>query len=355
MLALDAMGGDFAPRATVEGALNAAKQNIPVTLFGDQDIIIPLLHTLDARWEALPLSVVHCSEVIEMGHEPSKSVLKKTDSSLVRAMQSVVQGHSLAVISAGNSGAVLVAATLILGRAPKILRPAIGDFLPQYNGSIFCIDLGANTDPKPEYLLQFAKMGHVYVHMTKNIESPRIALLSNGSEPYKGSLLVKQAYTLLEQSNLNFIGNVESRDIFRCDADVLVCDGFVGNVLLKALQGTAGAISHWLKQEATNSWLSKLYFYLGSSIFRKLKRKTDYSAKGGALLLGLQHPCIVAHGCSNAKAVEQAIVFAYQIAQENFIKLFNEQVALLSEGLSVSAAVSQKLRALFGFRHHHNN
>lgn len=353
MIALDAMGGDFAPRTAVQGAIAAAKQNISIQLFGDEDQIVPLLYQMCPDWTSLPLTVVHCSDEIDMGQEPSKSVLKKKDSSLVKAVQAVADGKASAVVSAGNSGAALVAGTLILGRAPRVMRPAIGDFIPTNNGSIFCIDLGANTDSKPAYLEQFAQMGHVYVHMVKNIESPRIALLSNGSEPYKGSSLVKQAYILLKKSHLNFIGNIESRDIFGCDADVLVCDGFVGNILLKALQGATGAIFHWLKKEASSSWLSKLYFYLGSTIFNKLKRKTDYAKKGGALLLGLNYPFIVAHGCSNAAAIEQALIFAHQIKEEKFVKLFNEQVAALAEKRSgVTMVVSQKLRSIFGFRQH---
>lgn len=354
MIALDAMGGDFAPRVAVEGALIASKEGVSVCLFGNEEVLLTILDQLECNWKQLPLSIVHCSEMIDMHHEPTKSVLEKKDSSLVKAVASVAEGKAKAVVSAGNSGALLVAGTLILGRAPRILRPAIGDFIPTHNGSLFCIDLGANTDPKPDYLLQFAHMGHVYVKMTKNIDSPRIALLSNGSEPYKGSTLVKQAYALLEKSHLNFVGNVEARDIFSCNVDVLVCDGFVGNVLLKAIQGTAGAITYWLKKEATNSWFNKLYFLLGSSLFKTLKNKTDYTKIGGALLLGLQYPCVVAHGCSNGLAIAQAILFAHQVAHECFITLFNEHVAELSlnRHINASTVVSQKLRSFFGLRHH---
>ncbi len=351
MVALDAMGGDFSPRATIEGAIAAAKQGIPVCLFGNEHELIPLLRTIDPAWDTYTLSLVHCAEVIDMGHEPGKSVLKKKESSLVKAMYSVAEGSAQSFVSAGNSGAVLVAGTLILGRAPSIIRPAIGDFIPTHNDSVFCVDLGATTDSKPAYLEQFAHMGHVYVQMVKNIKNPRIALLSNGSEPYKGSQLVKQAYELLDRSNLNFVGNIESRDIFSNKTDILVCDGFTGNILLKALQGTAGALMQWLKQEAVESFLCRAYLYLGSALFSRLKNKADYSKKGGALLLGLNHPVIIAHGCSKGKAIERALIFAHQVSVENFVPLFNRQVAdLTTKKRGVSVVVSQKLRSIFRFR-----
>ena len=351
MVALDAMGGDFSPQAAAEGAIAAAKQGVPVCLFGNELQLIPLLYTIDPAWDSYELSLVHCNEVIGMGHEPGKSVLRKKKSSLVKAMQSVADGVAQSVVSAGNSGAVLVAGTLILGRAPSVMRPAIGDFIPTNNDSIFCIDLGATTDSKAAYLEQFAQMGHVYVQMVKNIKNPRIALLSNGSEPYKGSQLVKQAYELLDRSGLNFVGNIESRDVFSNKTDILVCDGFTGNILLKALEGTAGALMQWLKQEAARSVLCKAYLYLGSTLLNRLKNKVDYLKNGGALLLGLNHPVIIAHGCANGKAIERALIFAHQIGVENFVSLFNVQVAsLAAKKRGVSVVVSQKLRSIFRFR-----
>lgn len=335
MIALDAMGGDFAPHVTVIGALNAAKKGIPITLFGDEFRIRTILDQSETQWRSLPLFIEHCSEEVAMGDEPSRSIIQKQDSSLVRAVCAVAQKKAKAVVSAGNSGAALVAATLIIGRVNGILRPAIGGFIPKKNGSLFCIDLGANTDCKPEYLEQFALMGHLYVQLFHHKQNPKIALLSNGAEPYKGSMAVKEAYKRLESSTLNFLGNLESRDIFDSSADVLVCDGFVGNVLLKGIQGTAKAISYWLKQEAQESWWWKLYFALGSRVFSRLKNKMDYAKHGGALLLGVREPVIIAHGSSCERAIEHALVFAHETVRKNVITSFNERLMEQLNAISI--------------------
>ncbi len=323
MIAVDAMGGDFAPRVTILGAISAAKKGIAITLFGDEEQIKNLLNEYEAGWQHLPLFIEHCSEVVAMGDEPSRAILQKKDSSLVRAMNAVIEGKAQAFVSAGNSGAVLVAATLTVGRVPGVHRPAIGNFLPKKRGEIFCMDLGANTDCRPEYLEQFAQMAHVYVQMTKNSTSPKIALLSNGAEAYKGCSAVKEAYKLLEISQPHFIGNVEARDIFDTDADILVCDGFVGNVLLKSIQGTAKLLMHWLQQEAEQSWWSRAYFALGYKLFSSLKQRTDYAKYGGALLLGVNAPVIIAHGSSSAEAMEQAIMRADDNVKSRFTQLYN--------------------------------
>lgn len=330
MIALDVMGGDFAPNVTVHGAINAAKQDIPVALFGDEAQILSLLATIYPSWWSLPLTIIHCSEVIEMGEEPTRSVVKKRDASLIRAIKAVADGHASAIVSAGNSGAALVAGTLIIGRVPGVHRPALGNFLPIKNGSIFCIDLGANADCKPEFLEQFALMGHLYVQAYKGIQNPRIALLSNGAEPYKGSMMVKEAFDLLERNTLiNFVGNLEPRNLFDGNADVLVCDGFAGNIMLKTAQGAAQAMGFWLNQIATKTWYYKLLFGFASGAFKDLKQKTDYASRGGALLLGLQRPLIVAHGCSTATAVEKAIIFAHETAKNQTMLTFNNALTEL--------------------------
>lgn len=328
MIAVDAMGGDYAPQAIVCGAFNAARRGISVSLFGDSAHITLLLEQLAAKnnlssWQILPISLVHTQSTITMHDEPSRAVMHKKDSSLVKAVQAVAHGQANAVVSAGNSGAALVAGTLLLGRVDGILRPAIGDFLPTKSGSVFCIDLGANVDCKPEYLEQFAIMGHAYVCLLKGMERPRIGLLSNGVEPYKGSLLVKQAYDRLKGSALNFVGNIESRELFDDQADVIVCDGFVGNILLKGIQGTARAIMAWIDQERKLRWWRSVGLFLSKGIFKSLKNKIDYAKKGGALLLGVKHPLIIAHGCSNENAIEQAIVFAHQVVCEKRLVKFN--------------------------------
>ena len=264
-----------------------------------------------------------------MGEDPTRGVLRKKDASLVRAIEAVAQGKASVAISAGNSGATLVAGTLILGRAEGIIRPALGDFLPDANGSsLFCMDLGANIDCRPEHLEQFAYMGHAYVKKVKGIEHPRIALLSNGAEPYKGPVLVKKAYDILSNSTLNFVGNLEARDVFDGRADVLVCDGFSGNILIKAMQGTAYAIRQWLKQERDRSLLNRMLVMFGARVFSSLYHKMNYAQrKGGSLLLGLKAPLIVAHGSSSAQAIESAIQLAHNRVRDNFIPSFNQEIS----------------------------
>ncbi len=329
MIAVDAMGGDFAPRATVAGAIRAARQGVTIALFGNQPTIEYELAQLDPAWRLLPLSIIHCTETIGMADEPSRTVVSKKNSSLIQSLLSVKIGEAEAVVSAGNSGALLVASTLHLGRVDGVLRPAIGSYIPTLKGSVFCLDLGGNTDCKPEYLEQFAAMGAAYVTVTKSIENPKVALLSNGHEPYKGSIAVKKAYDLLEKSSLNFIGNIEPRDIFTADVDVVVSDGFVGNIMLKTMQGAANLVTAMIKKQAGYSMLSKIYLAIGSSIFGRVKAELDYSKWGGALLLGVKAPVIFAHGSSNERAIEQAILFADATVKNKVMSSFNEQLMQL--------------------------
>ncbi|MDR3551162.1 MAG: phosphate acyltransferase PlsX [Candidatus Babeliales bacterium] len=340
MIAIDAMGGDFAPQAIVHGAFNAAQKGIPVNLFGDSAQIKSILINCASQasissWHILPITITHTTQIISMGQEPTRTVIAKKDSSLVRAVQAVADGTCSAIITAGNSGAAMVAGTFILGRVEGVLRPAIGEFIPTKNGSIFCMDLGANTDCKPEFLEQFAYMGHAYVSIFKAIPTPRIALLSNGHEPYKGAMAVKQTFDKLTNSSLNFVGNLESRDMFDDHADVLVCDGFVGNVLLKGLEGTTRAITYWINAERKKSWLYSIGLFLAKGLFKNLKQKIDYAQFGGALLLGVNKPLIIAHGCSNAFAIERSIIFAHKVSQEKLVELFNTKLKQLLPGTSI--------------------
>jgi glycerol-3-phosphate acyltransferase PlsX len=274
-----------------------------------------------------------------MGDEPTRSIIKKTDASLVRALRAVADGHASAVVSAGNSGAALVGGILILERVSGVHRPALGNFIPTTTGSIFCIDLGANADCKPEFLAQFALMGHVYVKHMLALDNPRVALLSNGAEPYKGSMLIQESFDRLSQLPINFVGNLESRDIFDGGADVLVCDGFTGNVMLKAVQGAAKAVSSWIGHEiARLPWYRKIGAALLKPAFKQVKHKINYADKGGALLLGLNHPLIVAHGCASAAAIEQAILFAHELTYNGFLTKFNTE---LKELIAVNNAVSE--------------
>lgn len=330
VIAVDAMGGDHAPHAIVSGAAKAAEAGISIRLFGLKQQIIDQLTLQCVAWRKLPIEVVDCRDIISMGEEPARAVTEKKDSSLVKAVKSVADGLSAAVVSAGNSGAALVAGTLIIGRAPGIVRPAIGGYIPTKKEPVFCLDLGANTDCKPEYLEQFAYMGHVYVQLQRGIVSPSIALLSNGHEPYKGSTLVKEVYgRLLKNTTLNFIGNKESRDIFDGSVDVLVSDGFSGNIMLKAAQGAAATIIYWMREEAKKSWISRCLLYLSKPLLRSIRTKIDYSRIGGALLLGVKKPVIIAHGSSQADAIFQSITFAHKVVRDQRIERFNERLSLL--------------------------
>jgi glycerol-3-phosphate acyltransferase PlsX len=326
-VAVDLMGGDNAPREILLGALSAAKNGVSLLLCGDKSIIQALLDECCPEWSTLSITLIDAPDRIKMEDEPVNAVMHGKNSSLVRAVQLVAQGRAQAIVSAGNSGALLVASTLYLGRVPGVLRPAIGGFLPGITGSAFCIDLGANVDCKVDYLEQFAYMGHLYVRTVCNVAQPRIGLISNGHEAYKGSALVKRLYKLLEGSGLCFVGNVEARDIFDDAADVLVCDGFVGNVMLKAAQGTVRTMLRLLEMEGKRSIVSRLVLGLSRPIVKKIKEKMDYARSGGALLLGVQHPVIVMHGSSRADAVVQAINFAVLVVHDQRVSQFNQMLA----------------------------
>ncbi|HLW73350.1 MAG TPA: phosphate acyltransferase PlsX [Candidatus Babeliales bacterium] len=331
MIAVDVMGGDYAPQEAVQGALAAAQKGVPLILFGNQDKVMPLLAHYYPRWRSLPIELVHCADVIDMDEDPVRGILRKKDSSIVRALQAVQSGKAQAFVSAGNSGAVMAAATIVVGRVPGVIRPAIGSFLPTTTGSLFCLDLGANPDCKPEYLVQFAYMGYAYVRLIKHIAQPRVALLSNGHESYKGSMLVKNAFDLISKTDLEFVGNIEARDIFSGHADVVVTDGFTGNVLLKGIQGTAKAVMDWMKDEASRSLILKILLGLAYPLLRRVKNKVDYARTGGALLLGVNKPVVIAHGSSKSCAITQAIFFAQKTVDQKIMPTFNETLQVLLE------------------------
>ena len=339
MIAVDAMGGDFAPDVAVRGAYTAVKntQGLSVTLFGKRDVIEALLNACDVQWRNLPITTVDCSTVVGMGDEPTRDLLQKKDSSLFCAIEAVAQNKAQAVVSAGNSGAALVAGIVLLGKVPGVMRPALGTFLPTKKGTVFLLDIGANTDCKAEYLKQFGLMGNLFVKQNTTIARPRVALLSNGEERYKGSLAVKSAFDLLEKTSLQFVGNIESRELFNDSVDVIVCDGFVGNVLLKAVQGTVQALTYWIKDSYTRSLYGNVLGYLSKPFMKSIKDAIDYRKQGGALLLGLNHPLIISHGCSDEHAIEQAILFAHETVQKKVLSQFNEA---LTQELVQESAVS---------------
>lgn len=312
MIALDVMGGDHAPQAILDGSLRAAKKSIPLMLFGPETLIRDELHKLDPSWEQYPLRVCDAPVVVTMDDEPVFAVRKKPTSSLVKAVESVKTGQCITALSAGNSGAMMAASTFLLGRAEGVERPAIAGLMPTLHGNVLMLDLGANTECRPQHLVQFASMGVEYAQKTLKITNPRVALLSNGHEEGKGSQLVKDAFELLKQTPINFIGNVEPYDLLENKADVIVCDGFSGNVFLKTMETTFELCMTLLKQDiqkqdpAIQVW--------GKNFLTKVAGKLNHKRFGGAVLLGVKGNVIVCHGSSDAQTIEQAILFAWEHA-----------------------------------------
>ena len=316
-VAVDAMGGDHAPEEIVRGAVRAATEHgIAVTLVGRREVVEAVLRSAQSGTDKAAIDVVDAREVIEMGEHPANAVRSKRDSSLVRACALVAGGAARAVVSAGNSGAMLAAALFTIKRIPGIARPAIGASFPSDAGRTFILDVGANTDCKPEWLAQFAVMGDVYARTMLGIEQPRVALLSNGEESEKGSELVQAAHPLLAALPLHFAGNVEGKDIFRGGCDVVVTDGFTGNIALKVAEGVGEFLFASISREARKSTTGKLGGALLKPKLRPLRDQIDYRKTGGALLLGVAGEVVIAHGRSDAEATMNAIRVAARAADQ---------------------------------------
>ncbi|AMV10419.1 phosphate acyltransferase [Geobacillus thermoleovorans] len=315
-IAVDAMGGDHAPGEIVRGALMAAAHfpDIEITLIGDEEKIRPHV-TGEER-----ISIIHTDEVIEADDEPVRAVRRKKNSSMVRMAEEVKEGRAAACISAGNTGALMAAGLFVVGRAASIDRPALAPTLPTLDGRGFVfLDVGANVDAKPEHLQQYALMGHVYAKNVRGVEKPRIGLLNVGTEDQKGNETTKRAFALLKETNLHFIGNVEARDLLQGVADVVVADGFAGNVALKTIEGTALALFSLLKQTLTSGVAAKLAAAVLKPKLAGLKKMMDYSEYGGAALFGLNAPVIKAHGSSDANAIFHAIRQAREMVVHDVI------------------------------------
>lgn len=316
-IALDAMGGDKAPGVTVAGALDAARElGIEVYLVGDEAV---LARELGDQARGLPVDIVHASEVIEMREHPATAVRRKKDSSIVVGVRLLKEGRADAFVSAGNTGAVMAAALFVLGRCPGIDRPAIGSVIPTANGRTLLIDAGANTDPRPENLLQSARMGSIYVSAVTGIERPAVGLLSNGEEETKGNALTLEAHALLRESELNFKGNVEGRDIPRGAVDVVVADGFTGNVALKTVEGVAEMLFGLIRAEVTRDARNQLGALILRPAFRRVARRLDYSEIGGSPLLGVNGNAFICHGRSNANAIKNALRVAREAVDGNIL------------------------------------
>jgi glycerol-3-phosphate acyltransferase PlsX len=326
-IAVDAMGGDLAPREIVLGAVAACRElNAEVILVGNEPAIKQELQGNSVT--GLKLEICHASEVITMDEHPANAVRRKKDSSLVIANSLVNQGKAAGVISAGNTGAAMAASLFGLGRIKGVQRPAIASPMPTKTGVSVLLDAGANADCEPENLVQFAMMGAVYAEQVLNLRSPRIGLLNIGEEETKGNKLTLEAHRLLKASGLNFIGNIEGRDVHRGVCEVIVCDGFVGNVVLKLSEGLAGVLFGQIKEGIKSGPAAMLGGTLLKNVFRGLKAQLDYTEYGGAPLLGLNGVSIIGHGSSNAKAVKNAIRAALKAVSEDVIAKIAAAVTL---------------------------
>jgi glycerol-3-phosphate acyltransferase PlsX len=342
-VAVDAMGGDNAPAEIVRGALRAATElRIPVLLVGRRELLESELSRIEGpeTVSRARLTIVDAREVVEMDEHPANAVRAKRDSSVVRTCALVAAGQARAAVSAGNSGAVLAAALFTVKRIPGIARPAIGALLPSRATPTFLLDVGANTDCKAEWLVQFALMGTVYARTMMAVTSPRVALLSNGEEPGKGSQLVQETYPLLEASQLHFTGNVESKGLFTGTCDVAVCDGFAGNIALKTAEGVGEFLFATLRDEAMSSVSAKLGGALLKPRLRALRDRVDYRRTGGALLLGVAGEVVIAHGRSDALAIMNAIRVASDAARRDVSGTIARELGGAGTTEEAAAAVS---------------
>jgi phosphate acyltransferase len=324
-IAVDGMGGDFAPTEIVKGVAESARANLGLSF-----IITGPKEVIEAELLAYPetpnVEIVDAPQVIEMAEEPSRAVRSKTESSLVVAARLVKEGRADAFISAGNTGAAMAAALLICGRTEGIKRPAIGVILPHRSGRFVMVDAGANADCKPEYLAQFAVMGSVYAEQVLEIKDPRVGLLNIGGEPEKGSSFTKEAYKLLAQAPVNFVGNIEGREVFEGAADVVVTDGFTGNIVLKVVEGVGMMLFDQIKDGIKKSIISKAGAALMKPVLSGLKRKNDPEETGGAVLLGINGVAIISHGRSSSKAIVNAIRVAAASVEHDIVGLIAQGV-----------------------------
>ena len=324
VIVVDGMGGDHAPKAVVEGCVQALqKADIKIIITGRESEIKAEL--AKHKYDESRLSVIHTKEVISSNESPVMALRKKKDSSLVRALNLVKNGEADALISAGSTGSLMAGATLILGRIKGVDRVALAPVMPGKNGAFMVIDAGANVDCKPNYLVQFAYMGKVYFENVLGVKNPTVGLVNIGAEEEKGNELTKAAFPLLKESGFNFAGNVEPRDVSSGNVNVLVCDGFVGNTILKMYEGVASNIFSMLKVEIMSSFRSKVGGILLKPVFDRFKKQFDYSEYGGTTFLGSKGICIKAHGSSDAKAFKNAILQAKDCFDKDIIsKIENE-------------------------------
>lgn len=336
-IALDAMGGDFAPANTVAGAILAARElGSRVLLVGREDEIARELEKHGARDSSL--SIVHASETVAMDDPPAMALRRKKDSSLRVAANLVREGQAQALVSAGNSGAVMATAMFVLGSVAGVDRPALAAVVPNRKGVTVWLDVGANVDSKPQHMRQWAIMAHIYAKNILGVSSPRVGLLSNGEEAGKGNDVVRETFKLLQESRINFIGNVEGHDIFNGNADVIVCDGFTGNVSLKAVESATETLFHFLKQEFSRSWRTRLGYLLSRPAFKGFRKRVDYAEFGGVPLLGVKGATIISHGKSSPRAIRNAIRVAGEVVANRVNDQIHKEIEDSSHGMRSETA-----------------
>lgn len=325
-IVVDAMGGDYGLDPTVEGAVQATRElRVQVVLVGDQDRIRDRLDRVQGRKPAL--EICHASQTVGMHETPAVVARKKRDSSIWVATNLVKNGEAQAVVSAGNTGATMVSAFLLLGSIQGVERPAIAASLPTRKGTAVMLDVGATVDCTAQQLYQFGIMGYEYGKHILGLSKPRVGLLSIGEEDMKGNEVTKEAFRLLKESPINFIGNVEGRDVYSGNADIIVCDGFIGNVALKISEGLADALKKILMKEIAQSRLGRLAYVFVAAPLLRIRRRMDYAEFGGAPLLGVNGVSVICHGRSSAKAIKNAITRAAKLAEGGLIEQIRDDIA----------------------------
>ncbi|MFC1724275.1 phosphate acyltransferase PlsX [candidate division KSB1 bacterium] len=326
-VAVDAMGGDYAPESVIKGALLALKEleNLELVLVGDEERINSEIKSQSLfRFHEYPLSIVHAPEVIEMSDSPVEALKKKKNSSIVVMNKLLSEGKVEAVVSAGNTGAMFASSSVACGRIKGVNRPTIGTILPNKGGACLLIDAGANIDCKPEHLLQFGIIGSLFIKFFLDIPNPKVGLLNIGEESSKGIPSTVAAYALLKASHLNFIGNVEGGDVFSGEADVVVCDGFVGNILLKFAEGIASMVKYKIEDKLKHiPGITKMMSYF--------EKDFDYQQYGGVPILGINGVSIICHGHSSPKAIKNAIGESMRLIEMNFIDKIKNAVEKFNE------------------------
>ncbi len=335
------MGGDHAPREIVRGAVLAASEYpVSILLIGREEDVRRELGEIEG---AVPpnIEVVDAREVVEMSDTALSPLRRKKNSSIRVCANFVAEGLASALVSAGNTGAAWTSARMVMGMIEGVDRPALAALLPRIGGRTVILDVGANVDSKPRHLRQFAVMAHFYAQMVLGIERPRIGLMSIGEEEGKGNELTRQSFKVMQEAGLNFIGNAEGRDVYNGNADVIVCDGFIGNVVLKASESLAEMVSQTLKDELTRTPIRKLGAFLARNAFSDMKKRLDYSETGGAPLLGVKGGCVICHGRSSSKAIKNAIRVAADFVENQIDEKIRTGIRDLhsyerEEGLGIS-------------------